>query len=374
MNERKTGFVLVGQTPPPFHGQAVAMDILMRHDWGELECERVPIRYSEELKAVGKFQLSKFKELFRVIRATLDASKKFEKPILYYLPASPDWIPLVRDALFLLAVRGAFRGTIYHFHAGGVPEFFEDKPLVSSLLKRIYGKPLVAVEIADVGLSEAEFFEAQKRSLVKNGLKVGLEARAPRVREDSEKKFSGLFLGTLCQEKGILDVLRTLKILASRGVSLEMRFAGGWASDEEEQKFNKEVEALGVQEMVNLVGPKYGDEKWSEIQSADFFFFPSQFRYENFPLVLIEALGLGIPIVSTKWRGIPEIVEDEVTGLLQEVGDHEGFADSIERLATDLDLWNRIHQAQVKRYAERFTEECYCDAMAAVFRDAESLV
>ena len=367
MCEKVKSIVLVGQTPPPHHGQAVATRILMEHQWEGIDCKKIPIRYSADLQSVGKFKFSKFRELGRVIKATLRAAHQMEDPVLYYLPASPAWVPIFRDMLYLMAVRWAFSGTVYHYHAAGLPEFLDSKGLLGSIIKKGYGKPLVAVEIADSGKSEAEFFEASRRLVVKNGLDIEGEPRCKPFEPKGGDEFAGLFLGTLCREKGVFDVLETLFLLVSRGLVVRVNFAGKWASVEEEKQFKKRVSELGIEKHVSLLGGRYGEEKWEEIRKADFFFFPSQFRFENFPLVLLEALGMGIPVVSTNWRGIPEIIQHEKTGLLCEIGDHKAFADAIERLSSEAELWQSIHQQQLLSYQKYYTEEKFCKSMKGAF-------
>jgi glycosyltransferase involved in cell wall biosynthesis len=61
------------------------------------------------------------------------------------------------------------------------------------------------------------------------------------------------------------------------------------------------------------------------------FCFPSFFNSEAFPVVLLEALACGLPIVSTRWRGIPSIVDDGECGLLVEPRDDQAARGSDKR-------------------------------------------
>jgi glycosyltransferase involved in cell wall biosynthesis len=75
------------------------------------------------------------------------------------------------------------------------------------------------------------------------------------------------------------------------------------------------------------------------------------------PNVLLEAMATGIPVVSTRLSGIPEMIRDDVDGLLVPAGDPEALADALERLAGDAALADRLRRAGRETVATRFTIE-----------------
>jgi glycosyltransferase involved in cell wall biosynthesis len=85
----------------------------------------------------------------------------------------------------------------------------------------------------------------------------------------------------------------------------------------------------------------------------DVFVLPT--RTEGLPVALLEAMGAGVvPVVSNIDSGVPDVVTANVTGLLPEVGDVNGFADAIARLAADRPLLERLSGAGRRMVEERF--------------------
>ncbi|MBT8044916.1 MAG: glycosyltransferase family 4 protein, partial [Verrucomicrobiae bacterium] len=101
---------------------------------------------------------------------------------------------------------------------------------------------------------------------------------------------------------------------------------------------------------------------------ADLFIFPSHHPTETFGLVLIEAMAFGLPIVTTRWRGIPHVVGDEGCAKLCEVKNSEGFASSIKELMEDPELRVRMGRASRQRYEKNFTRSHFVMAMENTLR------
>lgn len=91
------------------------------------------------------------------------------------------------------------------------------------------------------------------------------------------------------------------------------------------------VERLGLAESTSLVG--YQAEPECYLRAMDLFALTSQ--SEGMPLVILEAWASGVPVVASRVGGVPEMIEQGVTGLLFEPGDDGGLVSALERLLTD---------------------------------------
>ncbi|SHG11451.1 Glycosyltransferase involved in cell wall bisynthesis [Microbulbifer donghaiensis] len=158
-----------------------------------------------------------------------------------------------------------------------------------------------------------------------------------------------LCVARLSPEKGLTGLLQAVHSLLERGVELELRIVG---DGPERQRLLEQVETLGLGERVSLAGRVSEAEVPGELASADIFAMGS--FMEGLPVVLMEALALGVACVAPRVAGIPELVEDNVTGLLFSPGNWQELAERLETLAKDAALRERLAQAGRARVAAEF--------------------
>ena len=82
-------------------------------------------------------------------------------------------------------------------------------------------------------------------------------------------------------------------------------------------------------------------------------------RNDSFPLVILEAMAAGLAVVSTREGGIPDEVDDGVTGILCDKGDPSGLADAIGRLLDRPDVCRAMGEAGRSRYERMFTNKAF---------------
>jgi glycosyltransferase involved in cell wall biosynthesis len=119
---------------------------------------------------------------------------------------------------------------------------------------------------------------------------------------------------------------------------------------------------------VDLAGAHVGADKVSDFQWADVFVLPSRYPPEGQPLVLLEAMAAGLPILSTRHSGIPHTVRADREGLIVEPGDVTAIADALERLMNDADLRERLGRAGRERYQAVYTPAAFQRRVAELFR------
>ena len=122
-------------------------------------------------------------------------------------------------------------------------------------------------------------------------------------------------VGRLCEQKGQLLLLEALKRLDEEGVSFHMSFAG---DGEMRQVVEQRIRELGLQGKVAITGWISGEQVKEEILSSVVMVLPS--FAEGLPVVIMEALALKRPVISTYVAGIPELVEHDKNGWLVPAG------------------------------------------------------
>lgn len=360
---RDSDVLLVGQIPPPLHGQAVVTKMLFDHEWEGVKVELLPVRFSSEADEVGVFKLKKVWHLIALICHTVTLVWTCSPRVLYYLPASPHFVPVFRDVVYLLAVKWMFQKTIFHFHAGGLDKFLDDMPYCSSLVRSAYGQPSVAIDVNVTSPPSGLYFGAKENIVIPNGIDVPILSRS----QDSEE-FRVLTVGLLCEEKGILELIKTAAVLRDQGAKHKFFVVGEWVSDDFKEQATSLMSYYGVSESIAIIGKLEGDEKWQVYADSDVFFFPSHHPTETFGMVLVEAMAYSLPIVTTRWRSLPYVVAEGKTALLCEPKRPQDFARALQNLMMDSAGMRAMGMAGRERYLERFTKDHFLEQMKGVYR------
>jgi len=353
--------LMVGQKPPPYHGQAVVTGLLFDHDWPGMNIKHLYMEYSGSIKDVGKQSVTKVFHMMGLIIKTWMICITRRPKVLYYLPASPRKIPIIRDIIYLKMTRWLFPGTIFHYHAGGLGEFLDNESWLAKLGRKAYDDAVVSVELCDIGVSPGTLFNARRTTIVPNGLDVGV---MPRTRPD-DAVFHILFMGAVREGKGVLELIETARIIKSRGYDCEFQVVGSWYPTQFESEVRKKLDEYGLKDNFEFSGSLNGDDKWHAYANADAFCLPSHYESENFPLVLIEAMALKLPIVTTKWRGIPQLVSD--TAILCDIKSPGQYADAIISYIDDESLRSEKKQLAHDRYQSFYTHGHFIKRMEDVF-------
>ena len=180
-----------------------------------------------------------------------------------------------------------------------------------------------------------------------------------------------LFLSNLIPSKGVYVLLDACRILKDKGLDFQCNFVGGETKEIDRARFEAEVQKRGLEGMVRYEGPKYGEEKEEYWRGSDVFVFPTYYFNECFPLVILEAMQHGLPVVSTDEGAVPDMVADGVNGFVCERKDVSGLAVALERLITDASLRMRMGEVGRKRYEEEFTLERFEERFAECLRRGE---
>ena len=88
---------------------------------------------------------------------------------------------------------------------------------------------------------------------------------------------------------------------------------------------------------------------------------------DGIPVVFMEAMAAGLPVVGSRLSGIPELVEDRVTGYLTEPGDQAGLAEALGQLADNGELRARMGRAGRRKVEAEFDLHANADALAGLF-------
>jgi len=165
-------------------------------------------------------------------------------------------------------------------------------------------------------------------------------------------------IGRLIAKKGLADLIRACALLVKRGRSFRCEIFGEGPLENE---LRAQIEELGLRELVQLPGPKPQHELRERLANASVFVLSSvpeaDGGMDNLPTVIMEAMATGLPVVSTRIGGIPEMVVDNETGFLVQPEDAVTLAEAIERVTNDGSLGQKLGQAGYERAQKLFSIE-----------------
>ncbi|MBJ7520968.1 MAG: glycosyltransferase family 4 protein [Solirubrobacteraceae bacterium] len=194
--------------------------------------------------------------------------------------------------------------------------------------------------------------DAGKVVVVRNGL-----GAPPAVTREPEDGLV-VVVARLVPKKGLPTLLRAIGLLRARGVAARLEVVGGGPLEDDLRALADELD-LG--DAVALLGPQARTGVDAALGRAQVFALPCRREddgdEDNLPVAILEAMQLGIPVVTTPIAGIPEAVIDERSGLLVPPDDPDALADAIERVLGDAALRDRLAAGAREVIAERFDVE-----------------
>ena len=228
------------------------------------------------------------------------------------------------------------------------PEEF-DSPLALSLREKVRHAAFVAA-VSEFGRSQlyrwSDYADWGKIQIVRCGVDERFLDAEPVPIPDAPRL---VCVGRLVEQKGQIVLIQAAALLRDRGVSFELVFVGeGPMRGEIEQA----VSRLGLSQQVELAGWMGGDDVRRQILASRALVLPS--FAEGLPVVLMEALALGRPVISTAIAGIPELVKPGVCGWLVPPGSAEALASAMqEALESSTENLEKLGRAGAKAVASR---------------------
>ncbi len=331
--------LVIGQTPPPFYGQAMMVDRLIKGSYSSIKLYHVRMSFSKSSKNIGKFEVKKLVHIVQVTFRALYLKFNHSIPALYYLPAGPNRNPILRDIILLLLIRPFFSKTIFHFRAAGLSSYIEDtKGLMRFLAFKAYGNPTLSIQLSNKNPPDGKYFQSEKVAVIKNGIEDEAFKDSSIDKEISGFEVSLLYVGLLIESKGVMVLLEAIKMVRDAGLRVKANFVGEYVRDDFKEKVENFCEIAGIQDVVQFVGSKIGKEKWGYYRSADVLCFPTFFESESFGNVVIEGMMFGLPVIATKWRGVQDLVADGETGILVDTKNPEQLYEAINTLYSNPQL------------------------------------
>jgi glycosyltransferase involved in cell wall biosynthesis len=372
-----TKVLVVGQSPPPFGGQAIMIGRLVESKLDDVTLIHVRMNFSSHMNEVGRVRLSKVLHLFKLIAQIAYCRVAHRVRILYYPPSGPFRVPMYRDLVILLATRWMFSKTIFHFHAGGVSELYGRLSFLERWLFRLaYFGADAAVRISELNPDDGRLLEAKREYVIPCGIDDPcpefLSPPAGEVATHSQP-LRILFVGILRESKGMGVLVEACGKLADAGVPFRLEVMGQCQEPPFVARLHARIAELNLQDKIHFLGVLTGEEKFAAFARAEVFCMPTFFECETFGLVFVEAMAFGLPVVATRWRGVPSIVDEGETGFLVDIRDPSAVAERLTILADDPGLRERMGLAGREKFEREYIWQRHADRMRDLFLEVDGV-
>jgi glycosyltransferase involved in cell wall biosynthesis len=346
------------------------------------DCQYINLLASQDIAESGTVSSKKLLD-FMVTWVRLFGTLRKFKPDLSYLALTTTGAAFFKDILIVMLLRAFNIKRIYHLHNRGVSlkrnnflyrisyNFVFKNAEVILLSDRLYHDiqefvPKNKIYICPNGIDDLAKQNAKSVIIEEDLLLAETNSHSS---ENSNKTAQLLFLSNLIESKGVFDLLEACALIKAKGISFKCTFIGG-ESDISSNQFMNRINMLDLAEHVVFEGKKYGKDKELAYQKADIFVFPTFYSNECFPLVLLEAMSYGLPVVSTYEGGIQDIVEINVTGLLVEQRNVADLAGKLEFLIQNPDVAKKMGISGRKKYEREFTLDRFENKLKEILRHA----
>lgn len=253
---------------------------------------------------------------------------------------------------------------INHIHGADFDEFYVNaSERKKSLIKKVYNMCTKLIALSDEWKERLSQIVPESKIIVIENYSV-LHEDALTERLARKSNHTVLFLGEIGRRKGCYDIPAVVANVVKDVPDVEFVLAGA-GNTEDERAVKALVEEYDVVEHVVFPGWVRGEKKDRLLRDADVFFLPSY--NEGMPMSVLDAMGYGLPIVSTNVGGIPKIVHDGENGYCCEAGNTSIMATGIIRLLNNREIRESASKASLDIVKKGYSFEAHVLLLEALY-------
>jgi glycosyltransferase involved in cell wall biosynthesis len=365
----KPKLLIIGPTPPPYHGVAMAIRTLLDSKLGESfevrHLELADRRGIQHVNKVDAYDAALFlKQWFLLVWLLITI-----RPQMVYLVLSQKTGGFLRDSLFVWPVRLFGCRMIAHVHGGEFRAWFDTRRgMLQRYARLVLGQLSRLIVLGESLKSMFSGLVPDRRVVVvENGIEGHRHDFVQRARH-GKQRWRILHLTTLNEMKGTLIFLQAIPWVIKEREDVEFICAGPWSHLKHRREAELIIAAQGLAPHLTFHGQVVDGDKWALLESADVFVFPG-IQQEGQPLVVIEAMAAGLPVIYTDRGCLRETVIDGLTGLEVPANSPEALANRILWLLDRPEDMIRLGRHGRMRFEARYTKKRFIEKMIDVFAD-----
>ena len=326
----KQSLLVIGPTPPPYHGVSVAMKAILESSLAiKFDLLHVDLADRRGIEHVDKPDLHDV-VLFLKQWGRLISLLWLERPAVAYLAISQSTIGFLRDSFLMLPAWIAGAHVVLHLHGGNFKAWYESRSFLMRSYVRIVLRRVSYVAV--LGESFRQLFDgliaSHRIAVVPNGIDWPA-VQKPAWDQHKLHRHRILHLSTLSRLKGALVLLAAIPTVLKIRQDVEFMLAGPWLNEEDRREAESFIALHGLSGHVVFTGPVSTlEHKRSIYSSADLFVFPG-LQQEGQPLVVLEAMASGLPVLFTDRGCLRDTVIEGECGLEVRSNDPQHLADRL---------------------------------------------
>lgn len=360
--KRQPKIVAMVQLPPPMHGAARMNQHAIEALSKQFDLHVLEMNFTRCLDDLEKPSLRKLMLAFWLMLRLVGALPRAKA---FYICFAPTGGAYIRDSVYVLIAKLFRVPAVLHLHGRGLPAMRQSK-LALAFQKAVFANQSVIL-LGDSLRSEISGL-ACHATIIPNCLDRASFADPPRSDWQPSEPIKLLWLSNLFRAKGIETLIAACKILRERGLDFELTIAGA-EGDLSETQLNDLLERHGIMDVTNYIGSVNGKGKANAFSNADLFVFPSHYANEAQPLVVLEAMAAGLPVITSDIATLPEFVRDGQTGFLCPPQSPAALADTIIRAIEYPDETSRMRNAAYELCKARFNQDRFASQIVSLLSE-----
>lgn len=281
----------------------------------------------------------------------------WDKPDLVHIHSSFG-SSFYRKVLFIYLSRIAKVHIFNHIHGAEFDDFYTNaSPIKKVLIKNTYEKCDKLIALSDEWKEKLSQIVSPENITVIENYSIIVDNV---VRHKCNKRI--LFLGEIGKRKGCYDIPAVVEKVERKIQDCKFILAGTGEINNIKALLRKR----GVENNVVFPGWLRGKEKDEQLRKSDVFFLPSY--NEGMPMSVLEAMGYGLPIVSTNVGGIPRIVHNSKNGYICQPGDTDGFAKAIIEILQDAEELKAFSNCSYEIVREKYSLESHLKLIEELYQ------
>lgn len=359
--------LLIINLPPPFGGGEMLNQLLLEHFGKKSEYLVIDIGKAKQKKnQQGKVNIRNILYAFWSSITVAYNITKYRPSVIYFLIPKSFWaftktIPIILlSDFFGIHSIGSLEGNSFYFLNS--KSGFKQKTGILFLNK------IKKIRVLGEGISQdLSKYSINNTVVVPNGVRIPIQLIKKREMEECSGTIRFLYVGVLSEFKGISFLINSFIELLSIRKDIELHLIGEWYSKDLQKKLEGEIEKCNLCKHFFFHGIQQNEKKWELFQQMNIYIHLS--KLDGQPLSILEAMGCGMPIISTKVGAIPETVINNYNGILLDEYDSKKIIEIMLSYVENRSLIVEHSENSVKRYDDIYTSSKFLERMNNLFNE-----